>query len=333
MDKSIYVCIDISKKTMDVAVCKEGMIVKEHHLQVENTSYGYRTMMSRLTKMTGGDKKDMVICMEHTGVYSLTFQCLLEDDQVAYTMVSPLHLKQSMGLVRGKNDKVDAFRIADFCYTHRHKLQPSRLPSDSLQQLKKLMAERDRYVNHKRMLEQSKTDMEQLNAESTRIRTLRMLDEVVFVIREIEEEMLTIIQRDEAMNRNYALLTSITGIGLVNAINTMIYTNNFDGFDNARQYACFVGVAPFPHQSGTSVKGRTKVSHLGNKHLKADLTQGAKSAAYWDPQLRLYCQRKISQGKSYGSVINAVKFKLIERMFAVVNRGTPFVKMATFANN
>jgi transposase len=68
MDKSIYVGIDISKKTMDVAVCKEGMIVKEHHLQVENTSDGYRTMMNRLTKMTGGDKKDMVICMEHTGI-------------------------------------------------------------------------------------------------------------------------------------------------------------------------------------------------------------------------------------------------------------------------
>lgn len=333
MDKSIYVGIDISKKTMDVAVCKTGIIVREDHLRVENTAEGYHEMMNWLTKMIEGNKNDILICMEHTGIYSLTFQCLLEDDQVAYVMVSPLHLKKSMGLVRGKNDRIDAFRIADFCYTHRHKLQQSRLPSDSLQQLKKLVAERDRYVNHKRMLEQTKTDMEQFDAENTRFRTLKMLKEVVSVIEDIEEEMLTIIQRDEAMNRNYALLTSIIGIGLVNAINTMIYTNNFDGFDNARQYACFVGVAPFPNESGTSVKGKTKVSHMGNKHLKADLTQGAKSAAYWDPQLRLYYQRKINQGKSYGSVINAIKFKLIQRMFAVVNRGTPFVKMATFSSN
>ena len=145
--------------------------------------------------------------------------------------------------------------------------------------------------------------------------------------------MLTIIQKDPALNRNYELLTGITGIGLVNAINTIIYTGNFEAFDNARQYACFVGVAPFPNESGTSVKGKTKVSHLGNKHLKADLTQGARSAAYWDPEIKLYCQRKIGQGKSYGSVINAVKFKLIQRMFAVVGRGTPFVKMATFSRN
>ena len=333
MYKSIYVGIDISKKKMDVAVCKEGCMIKENHLSVENSSEGYRAMMVWLTRVTGGSRDDMLICMEHTGTYSLTFQCLLEEDQVACTMVSPLHLKKSLGLVRGKNDRIDAFRIADFCYTHRHKLTASRLPPDSLQRLKKLMSERDRYVNHKRMLEQTKTDMEQFDSETARSRTLKMLREVVTVIEEIEEEMLTLIQKDEALNRNYVLLTSIIGIGLVNAINTMVYTNNFEAFDNARQYACFVGVAPFPHQSGTSVKGKTKVSHLGNKHLKADLTQGAKSASYWDPELRLYYQRKIDQGKSYGTVINAVKFKLIERMFAVVNRGTPFVKMATFSRS
>ena len=331
MYKSIYVGIDISKKSMDVAVCKEGSMIKEDHLCVDNSPQGYRSMMSRLTGMTGGKKDDMLICMEHTGIYTLSLQCLLEEDQVACTMVSPLHLKKSLGLVRGKNDRIDAFRIADFCYTHRHKLPASRLPPDSLQRLKQLMSGRDRYVNHKRMLEQTKTGMEQFDTEGARSRTLKMLREVVTVIEEIEEEMLTLIQKDEALNRNYVLLTSITGIGLVNAINTMVYTNNFEAFDNARQYACFVGVAPFPHQSGTSVKGKTKVSHMGNKHLKADLTQGAKSAAYWDPELRLYYQRKIDQGKSYGTVINAVKFKLIQRMFAVVNRGTPFIKMATFA--
>jgi transposase len=318
---------------MDVAVCKEGIILKENHLSVENSPKGYRSMMDRLRIKTGANKDELFVCMEHTGIYTLAFQCLFEDDQVAYAMVSPLHLKKSLGLVRGKNDKVDAFRIADFCYTNRHRLQAGKLPPDSLQRLKRLMGERDRYVNHKRMLEQTKTDMEAFESESTRSRTRRMLDEAVSVIGEIEEEILSLIQKDRALNRNYELLTSITGIGLVNAINTIIYTNNFDAFDNARQYACFVGVAPFPHESGTSVKGRTKVSHLGNKHLKADLTQGAKSAAYWDPELKLYCQRKIGQGKSYGSVINAIKFKLIQRMFAVVNRGTPFVKLATFSCN
>ena len=318
--KNFYVGIDVSKKSMDVAVCKEGVVLKEHQYRVENTEDGFRAMIKWLCRITGGDTKDLFVCMEHTGIYTLTFQSLLEESQVAYTMVSPLHLKKSLGLVRGKNDRVDALRIADFCYTYRHKLRASKLPADSLQRFtctaykvrsKRLMGERDRYVNQKRMLEQTKTDMGAFDSKSANDRTRRMLDEVKSVIEEIEEEMLTIIQKDPALNRNYELLTSITGIGLVNAINTMIYTGNFEAFDNARQYACYVGVAPFPNESGTSLKGKTKVSHLGNKHLKADLTQGAKSAAYWDPELKLYCQRKIGQGKSYGTVINAVKFKLM----------------------
>jgi transposase len=138
------------------------------------------------------------------------------------------------------------------------------------------------------MLQQTKTDMEAFESESALSRTGRMPEETVSVIKEIEEEILTLIQTDESLNRNYALLTGITGIGSVNAVNTMIYIRNFEAFDHARQYACIVGVAPFPHQSGSSVKGRTKVSRFGNRHLKAALTQGAGSAAYRDAELRLY---------------------------------------------
>jgi transposase len=147
------------------------------------------------------------------------------------------------------------------------------------------------------MLQQTGTGMKTFESESALSRTGRMLEETVPVIKEIEEEILTLIQTGESLHRNYSLLTGITGIGFVNAVNTMIYTRNFEAFDHARQYACFVGVAPFPHQSGNSVKGRTKESRFGNRHLKADLTQGAKSAAYWEPELKLYCQRKIGQGK------------------------------------
>jgi hypothetical protein len=116
-----------------------------------------------------------------------------------------------------------------------------------------------------------------------------MLEETVSVIKEIEEEMLTLIQTDESLNRNYSFLTGITGIGFVNTVNTAIYTRNFEAFDHARQYACFVCVTHFPHQSGSSVKGRTKVSRFGNRHLKADLTQGTRSAA---PRIKAVFSKK-----------------------------------------
>jgi hypothetical protein len=96
MYKSFYADIDVSKKSMDVAVCKDGVILKKHRFCVENSERGYRLMISRPGKMTGGKKDGLPFCMEHTGIYTLTFQCLPEKDRVAYTMLSPLHLKKSL---------------------------------------------------------------------------------------------------------------------------------------------------------------------------------------------------------------------------------------------
>ena len=64
---------------------------------------------------------------------------------------------------------------------------------------------------------------------------------------------------------------------------------------------------------------------MGDKEIKADLTMAAQTAVVWDSDLRLYYSRKRAEGKSYGCVLNAVKFKLVCRMFAVVKRGTVYV--------
>ena len=149
-------------------------------------------------------------------------------------------------------------------------------------------------------------------------------------IASVEEEMLQIINSDPSILRNYELLNSIKGIGTINAMNTIIHTNNFQAFETARQYACYLGIAPFEHSSGTSIKGKTRVYPTGAKLLKADLSQAANSAIVWDKEMKEYYERKRKEGKAYGVVLNAVKFKLVGRMFAVVKRGTPFVELMTY---
>ena len=114
---------------------------------------------------------------------------------------------------------------------------------------------------------------------------------------------------------------------MVNATMMILCTNNFEGITNARSFACYCGVAPFEYSSGTSIRGKTKVSHLANKKMKTDLTNAARSAVVHDPEMRIYYKRKRAEGKAYGTVMNAVKFKIITRAFAVIKRGTPFVKL------
>ena len=124
---------------------------------------------------------------------------------------------------------------------------------------------------------------------------------------------------------NYRIISSIKGIGPVNAWMTIAYTENFTSFTDARKYAVFVGVIPFEHTSGTSIKGRKRVSHLAHKGLKNELNQAAKAAITHDPEIRAYAERKL-KNKAYPLVLNNVKFKLILRMFSLVKRGKMYVE-------
>ena len=151
---------------------------------------------------------------------------------------------------------------------------------------------------------------------------------ITMYIDSMEDQMEAIINSDPDMMKNYKLVRSVQGIGLINAINTIVYTNNFTSFQTARQYACYAGIAPFEHTSGTSIKGRTKVSQLGNHQLKSELTMAARNAIQTDPWMKSYYRRKMAEKgnvpSAHGIVLNAVKFKLVVRMFSVVQSGEPY---------
>lgn len=146
--------------------------------------------------------------------------------------------------------------------------------------------------------------------------------------KKVEDQLLSVASEDASIKKNFDLVHSVKGIGLINAINTIVYTNNFKSFESPRKYACYIGVAPFDHTSGTSVKGKTQVSKICRTQQKSELSMAARSAIIHDPGLKRYYQRKIKEkggGKSAHSIVlNAIKFKLILRMFAVVRSGEPY---------
>jgi transposase len=330
-EKKWHVGIDISKETLDVAVFDiEKNRSNENYLKVGNDTSGFK-VMRQWFKGKGMNFADIVVCMEYTGIYGYNIRKCLEQNSIDYCMEAPVRIKKSLGLARGKSDRIDAFRIAWYGYVHREFLELSRLPGRTLEQLQYLLSERGRYVKHSACYRQVLSELSMPENKTSVTRTKALLDKTGKAIHAVEKQMLELIESDEAVRRNYRLLTSIVGIGIVNAVTTIVHTENFTSFDNARQYACYVSVAPFEHSSGSSVKGRTTVSKMGDRQAKADLTEGAKAAIAHDRELKLYYERKKRQGKAHGVILNAVKFKLIERMFAVVKRGTPFVRLSIYS--
>jgi transposase len=128
---------------------------------------------------------------------------------------------------------------------------------------------------------------------------------------------------NSSLKENYLLITSIKGVGMQTAVAMIIHTNNFEGFQSARQMAVYCGCAPFPNESGTMDKG-SHISRLANRKLKVLLSQCAVSAMQYNKELSAYAQRKIAAGKSKKLVINNLRNKLIHRIFAVVTTKIPY---------
>lgn len=115
------------------------------------------------------------------------------------------------------------------------------------------------------------------------------------------------------------------------ALIMIVFTDNFAQFDNWRKFASYCGIAAFPYQSGTSIKGRLNVSHLANKKIKAIINMHAFSAIQHSPEMKFYYQKRVLEGKSKMSAVNIIRNKLIPRLFAVVKRQTPYVDIFKFA--
>lgn len=331
MQFSHYVGVDISKLTLDIAIYPVSD-PKTDCIRIENTDKGLREYLKWL-KDKRINPSDALICAEHTGVYSRVLEDFAVKKSLPLSINSPLNMKRSMGITRGKNDKLDAIRIAEYAYIHRESLKLYQQPSVAMMQLKYILAERRMYTKHKTMITNVHSDRRKYESVSSRLRekaSIKKTDEILAAIdRQIEE----ILASDEALYTNYLLLRSIKGIGIVNAVSTIVYTNNFTSFDTPRQYACYIGVAPFEHTSGTSVKGKTQVSKICRTQQKSELTMAARTSIVHDPWMRRYYHRKMKEKggarEMHGVVLNAVKFKLILRMFAVVKSGEPY-KILTY---
>ena len=153
------------------------------------------------------------------------------------------------------------------------------------------------------------------------------LDDIVSDIKVVESKMEEVINADQSVQLNYNLITSIKGVGKIVASVLISTTGNFTKFSTHRQYACYCGIAPFEHSSGTSIRGKTTVSSTSSTKIKTYITRSAISVSRFDKQTKRYFDRKIGEGKHYASVLNAIKNKIVSRCFAVVRIGTPYVEL------
>lgn len=293
---------------------------------IDNDSKAIKIFFKKIQKTYS----EIVVSMENTGRYNWNLYQALESFNFKVFVLNPLHLKKSLGLIRGKNDKIDARRICDFTDKNEQDLILWKPCSETIKKIKVLFSERNSKIKLKSSLLKQRvlySQLEEMNIDSKLIKMnkkeVKLLeDHIAFLEAEIEK----LIESDEDLSCKKKNIQSIPGVGKVVSWIIIAKTEGFTKIDNPRKMACYAGVVPFGYQSGTSLKYKPKVSYYADKSLKSILHMAAMRAVRLENDLKEYYERKIKEGKNKMAILNAVRNKIIHRIFALAKNGKSYEK-------
>jgi transposase len=328
METLYFLGIDISKKKLDAALTIDGKHF--HQVQFENLSKSIESFFKDLKKQLSSLSK-LIVCLEHTGIYCQPLLDFLVKNNIQVCLEPALQIKQSQGMIRGKTDQVDSRRIALYAFKNRENLTFWKPQRHCIQKLKALLVTRERLVKMKVQLEVPINEYEEFIEPSIRKDVVKhcrkTLNAVQSDIDKIEQAIDHLVKEDSQLANQCALATSVPGIGKITALNVIISTGEFNKIREAKKLACYAGVAPFEHSSGSSIRGKTRVSKMANMTLKRLFHLAAMSAIRCCDELKAFYKRKLEAGKNKMSVINAVRNKLISRIYACINNNRKYQKI------
>lgn len=325
---TFFIGIDVSKLTLDLTLKTEEKTY--FHQSIGNNVKEINVFLKELKNIKGLSFRNTVFGMEQTGIYCNFLKQTLSKVQANYVIDNPLKVKNSMGLIRGKTDKMDSKRIADYLIKNRSALTLYRARRPIIQQLASLMTLRMRLVGTRTALRNPLKEDQGFIAKDIVNDNILLCSNTISSlnsdIKAVDVKLESIWSSDPELSRKMKLMLSVPSIGPLTAIQILTTTNEFLDINNPKSFACYCGVAPFQYKSGTTISKRTEISPLSNRRMKGLIHNCAIVAITFSPDMRQYYLRKIAEGKGKLSVLNAIRFKLICRVFSCINENRLYQK-------
>jgi transposase len=320
----LFVGVDIAAKTFTAAWMEAGG-APGRPVVLDQTPQGFATLQKRLR---GADQaaSEVLVVLEATGSYWVTLATTLAQAGFAVAVINPdqaHHFAKAL-LKRAKTDAIDARTLAQLAA----RLQPAPWtpPPPIYTELQQRLAQRDALVA---MRQQGRNQLHALLQVPVVIASVRERLEALIAlldaqIRAVERELAEAVHGDAAWEAAAERLMGITGIGLLTAVCLLVSTVNFTLCDTPEAATAYAGLAPNPHTSGTSVRGRERIGHGGNARLRTALYLASLSATRHNPIIRAFYERLRAAGKPKKVARCAAARKLLHIAWAVSRKGVRF---------
>lgn len=303
--------VDISKDVFDVYSIETG------HLQLNNEEKGFK----KFAKMIA---KESLVVMEATGYYHYCLAQYLYQEGYLVSVVNPLSVKRfiQMKLSKVKTDKSDAKAICEYAVSNEVPLYTAKDKSQA--ECLQLIRLTDTYLKQRTALKNKLHGEKTLGLPSKSVyhslnRSLKTVEREIGLL----ERRLTELVKEQQQTQ-LTLLKSIPGMGAKTAIMLIVMTDGFNRFENAKQLCSYAGITPTIRESGSSVRGRSRISKMGNKKLRNLLFLCSFSACKYNKACKEIYDRIVAKGKSKKLALIAVCNKLLKQAFAIVKSGLPY---------
>ncbi len=310
--------IDVSKTALELALRDGGKTVAE--TTFANNSDGHEQLVRWLRDQGTGPEKTGV-CMEASGDFEKAIAQRLYEEDYRVSVVNPRRIKgyASSQLQRTKTDSADASLIARF--GRREAPRPWEPASASESRLQELTRARQALKKEKT---RTQNRLEEAEDEAVRKAHQNLLGEIERQIEDLENEIEEHIEEDSELNNQCSLLETIPGIGLQTSAIVVSELGSPEQFENARQAAAYAGLVPQHRESGTSVRGKPRMSKVGNGRLRRAMYFPAMTALRFNSAVKAFGDRLKERGKEKMVVIGAAMRKLLHICYGVLKSGRPF---------
>ncbi len=319
----LFVGVDIAAATFTTTwSCDAQVILRPRTFP--QTSAGFAAFLQQL-RQTGTAPAATLIVMEATGSYWITLALTLHEAGYVVSVVNPAQVHDYVKSLprKGKTDALDASYLTQFA-AERHPT-PWTPPPAVYHELRQRLAARDALLEMRKLAQNHRHALEQWPVVVGSV--LAQLDESIADLnrrmQQLEKELTAILQ-ESAWAESASLVLSITGIGTLSAAWLLVTTLNFTIAATPESLSAYAGLAPLPHDSGSSVRGRRQIGHGGNRRLRTALYLATLSAARHNPIIRLFYQRLCAAGKPKKVARCAAARKLLQLAWAVVKHKRPF---------